>query len=46
MREWRRNTWTYEEFKRMPDYESLHVCEASTDTVLSCPSASIDVISK
>jgi hypothetical protein len=41
-----RNTWTYQEFKGMPHYESLQVCEASTDTVLSCPSARIDVISK
>ena len=46
MGETRRNTWTYQEFKSMPHYERLHVCEASTDTVLSCLSARIDVISK
>jgi len=45
MGETRRNTWTYQEFESMPHYESLHVCEAPTDTVLSCPSARIDVIS-
>jgi len=46
MGETRRSTWTYQEFKSMPHYESLQVCEASTDTVLSCPSARINVISK
>ena len=46
MGETRRSTWTYQEFKSMPHYESLHVCESSTDTVLSCPSARIYVISK
>jgi len=33
--ETRRNKWKYKEFKSMPHYESLHVYEASTDTVLS-----------
>jgi hypothetical protein len=53
MGETRRNRWKYQAFKSMQHYESLHVCEASTRTVLSlsqyvksCPSASMDAIIK
>jgi len=35
MGETRTNTWKYQAFKSMPHYESLHVFEASTETVLS-----------
>jgi hypothetical protein len=29
------NAWKYQEFKSMPHYERLHVCEASIETALS-----------